>query len=257
MALGEEDTEVLESPLMLSVARQLVVGPGELYGPFGGSNPLVLIHAPLYYRVAALAAWPMARAGLDPVTAARVAGRSLSALGLLATLAAAYRLARLGGGSRRAGWWAVLLIASAPVLSGQPFAVRPDMAGVALQTAGVLMVLSALGGGIGAGRRVILGYAAFGLAVCVKQHLVAGAAVSTILLLSGRAGRVRFDAVVRGLAVGAGIVAFVYGIEWVMTGSRIWEAAFVAARHVGRVHPGGWDHVVAQSCSGSSTGPPA
>ncbi len=39
---------------MLSVARQLVFGPSELYGPFGGSNPLVLIHAPLYYRAAAL-----------------------------------------------------------------------------------------------------------------------------------------------------------------------------------------------------------
>ena len=51
-ALGEADTESLESPLMLSVARQLMVGPGELYGPFGGRNPLVLIHAPLYYRVA-------------------------------------------------------------------------------------------------------------------------------------------------------------------------------------------------------------
>ena len=29
-----------------------------------------------------------------------------------------------------------------------------------------------------------------------------------------------------------------------MTGGRIWEAAFVAARDVGRVHPGGWDHVL-------------
>ncbi len=243
-AVGEADTEALESPLMLSVARQLVVGPGELYGPFGGNNPLVLIHAPLYYRLAALAAWPMAQAGLHPVTAARVAGRSLSALGLLATLAAAYRLARLGGGSRRAGWWSVLLIASAPVLSGQPFAVRPDMVGVALQTAGVLLVLSAMGGGLGADRRVIWGYAAFGLAACVKQHLVAGAAVSTVLLLlGGRGSRIRVGDIVRGLAVSLGIAAFVYGVEWVMTGGRIWEAAFVAARGVGRVHPGGWDHV--------------
>jgi hypothetical protein len=244
MALGGGDTEALESPLMLSVARQLVAGPGELYGPFGGHNPLVLIHAPLYYRVAALSAWPMARAGLEPVTAARVAGRSLSALGLVATLAAAYRLARLGGGARRAGWWSILLIASAPVLSGQPFAVRPDMAGVALQTTGVLLVLSALGGGSGAGRRVIWGYAAFGLAACVKQHMVATAAVSTILLLlAGRGSQVRLGAIVRGLAVGVGIGAFVYGVEWVMTGGRIWEAAFVAARDVGRVHPGGWDHM--------------
>ena len=53
-AFGEEDTEAMESPLILSVARQFEVSPWELYGPFGGSNPLVLIHAPLYYRAAAL-----------------------------------------------------------------------------------------------------------------------------------------------------------------------------------------------------------
>ena len=37
----------MESPLILSVARQLVNGPSELYGPFGGGNPLVLIRAAL------------------------------------------------------------------------------------------------------------------------------------------------------------------------------------------------------------------
>src|SRR4051794_37688270 len=70
LALGPEDTDALESPLVLPVARQLTEGPWELYGPFGGRNPLVLIHAPLYYRLAALAAWPLARSGLDPVSAA-------------------------------------------------------------------------------------------------------------------------------------------------------------------------------------------
>ena len=94
LGLGEDDTDLYESPLMLSVARQLIAGPGELYGPFGGRNPLVLIHAPLYYRVAGLTAWPMTRAGLHPMASARLAGRLLSAMGLLATLAAAYRLAR-------------------------------------------------------------------------------------------------------------------------------------------------------------------
>ena len=104
-----------------------------------------------------LAAWPMTRAGLHPVAAARVAGRSLSVLGLLTTLLAAYRLARLDGGTGRAGWWAVLLIAATPMLAGQPFAVRPDMVGVALQTAGVLLVLSALQRGPQAGGRVPVG----------------------------------------------------------------------------------------------------
>src|SRR5262249_42065806 len=54
LAFGKEDTEALESPLLLAVARQLEEGPAGLYGPYGGGNPLVLIHAPLYYRVAAL-----------------------------------------------------------------------------------------------------------------------------------------------------------------------------------------------------------
>src|SRR5690349_14756478 len=64
LALGREDVDKYESPLMLSVARQLVAGPWQLYGPFAARNPLVLIHAPLYYRAAALVAWPLARAGL-------------------------------------------------------------------------------------------------------------------------------------------------------------------------------------------------
>src|SRR5262249_40148594 len=92
-AVGAEGHEGPEWPVMLSVARQLLAGPGGLYGPFDGSNPLVLIHAPLYYRTAALLAWPMAAAGVDPITAARVSGRSISAMGLLVTLGAAYRLA--------------------------------------------------------------------------------------------------------------------------------------------------------------------
>ena len=191
---------------MLSVARQLVVGPGELYGPFGGRNPLVLIHAPLYYRVAALAAWPMARgraapghggAGGGPVAVGP--GFAGDAGGGLPPGSAGWRFAACGvvGGAadrrrRRCS-------------AGQPFAVRPDMAGVALQTAGVLLVLSALEGGSGASRRVIWGYAAFGLSACVKQHLVAGAAVSTILLLlGGRGSQVRVGAIVTGPGGGRG-----------------------------------------------------
>ncbi len=244
LGLGQEDTDLYESPLILSVARQLVVGPGELYGPFGGRNPLVLIHAPLYYRLAALGAWPLARAGLHPVDAARIAGRSISALGLLATLASAYRLARLGGGSRRAAWWSVLLIAASPALAGQPFAVRPDLVGVALQTAAVLLALSATEGGRVAGPRVVWSYLLFGLALCVKQQFVVSAVVSTFLLLSAsRRGTVPLGTILRGLALGAGIVASVYGVEWVVTGGRIWDAAFLAAQGVGRVHPADWLHV--------------
>ena len=103
-----------------------------------------MIHAPLYYRVTALLAWPLARAGFDPVLASLVAGRSLSLVGLVVTLAAAFRLARIDGAPPIAGWWTVLLIVATPVLDPQPYSVRPDMMGIALQTTGLLLVLTVL-----------------------------------------------------------------------------------------------------------------
>ncbi len=164
IALRQEDTEALESPLVLAVARQLEEGPWRLYGPYDARNRLVLIHAPLYYHLAALAAWPLARAGLDPILASLVAGRSLSVLGLLATLAAAYGLARLDGAPRRVGWWAILLFAATPIHGGVVFEVRPDMLGVALQTLGVLLVLSALRIERHRHATILTAFAAFGLA---------------------------------------------------------------------------------------------
>jgi hypothetical protein len=235
----------MESPLMLSVARQLIAGPRDLYGPFDGFNPLVLIHAPLYYRAAALLAWPMARAGLDPVVAARVAGRLISAAGLAATMAAAYRLGRLGGRPRRAGWWAALLLAASPVLAGLPVAVRPDMAGVALQSWGVALALQAIAGSShDPERRLAAASALFGLAACVKQHLLAGWAVSAALAAwAWVRGRHGLGAVARVVLPGAALAAAIYGAEWLVTAGRVWEAAFLAATNLGRVHPGGWDTV--------------
>ncbi len=115
MALDTADTEPLESPLILSVARQLDHGPWGLYGPFGRQNPLVLIHAPLYYHLAAILAYPFKSAGVDAITAARVAGRAISLFALLVTLWSAsgsrtwmVRLPELAGGrlaSLRAHRW--------------------------------------------------------------------------------------------------------------------------------------------------------
>ena len=129
LGLGTADTEPLESPLMLSVARQLEHGPWSLYGPFGRQNPLVLIHAPLYYHLAAFLAWPLWRAGIDSITAARLAGRAISLFGLVLTGWSAFRIARLDAARRRAGWWAACLIASAPVLGAMPYTVRSDILG--------------------------------------------------------------------------------------------------------------------------------
>jgi hypothetical protein len=257
LALGLEDTDRYESPLMLSVARQLVATPWELYGPFGGQNPLVLIHAPLYYRLAALVAWALAGTGLDPISAARLGGRSISVLSFLATLAASYRLARLDRASPRAGWWAVLLIVVTPALAAQPIAVRPDMLGVAFQTAGVLLVLSVLQAHRPGWVRLCAGFTAFALAFCVKQHLVVAAMLSTGLVSrAGRQGRLSGKTIERGLLPGLGIVLLVFGLEELVTWGRMGQAVWVAAGHVGQVHPADWLHVatVALALIGKSTG---
>jgi Dolichyl-phosphate-mannose-protein mannosyltransferase len=238
LAVSPEDNERFESVLILSVARQLVRGPWELYGPFGGSNPLVIIHAPLYYHLAALMAWPLYRGGLDHVTAALAAGRALSFLGLGWTLVAAYRLARLDGTPRSAGWWAVLLIAASPVVGVMPYTVRPDMLGVALQTTGVLLVLSVLRSERPKGITLAAAFAAFGLALCVKQHYVMAPAVSMFLVMSAwLRGSLSFNVVTRGLLTGLAIVLLLYGTEELVTGGRMSQAVFRAASTASRVHP--------------------
>ena len=82
------------------------------------------------------------------------------------------------------------------------------------------------------------GFAAFGLAICAKQHFLGGPLVATVLLL--RAAR-RGRATVRlaGLAVitAGAIVAVVYVVEELATGGRMSQAIFVAAMATARVHP--------------------
>ena len=241
LAISPEDTEASESPQVLAVARQITVGPGGLYGPFGGRNPFVLIHAPLYYRLAALLAWPLNRAGLDPVTSSLAAGRGLSFVSLLAALYAAGRLARLGDAPRAAGWWAVLLIASSPVLDGLPVTVLPDMLGVALQTSGILMALSALEPERRSRARVLAAYAAFGLALCVKQTYVVAPAICTALLVAARVrGRLPSRAVGQGVVLALAVVGAVYGADWVVTGGRTFEPVFVIAGGLARLRPANW-----------------
>jgi hypothetical protein len=238
IGLGDADTEPVESPLMLSVARQLDQGPWGLYGPFGRQNPLVLIHAPLFYHLAALLAWPIKNAGASSVTAARLAGRALSLFSLLLTCWSAFRIARLDRAPARVGWWAACLVASASVLGTMPFAVRPDMLGVAFQTTGVLLVLSSLQSKRPGRLAIVGGFAAFGLAMCVKQNLVGGFSVATILSLwaVGR-GRMPLRKVAVGVLTAAAVAAAVYITEELATEGRMSQAVFVAATATPRVHP--------------------
>jgi len=257
LAFSLQDAEALESPLIMSVARQLLISPWELYGPFGAGNLLVLIHAPLYYRLAALLAWPINRTGLQPMVAALVAGRSLSLLGLAVTLTAAYRLARLDGAPRRAGWFAMFLIAAAPVVGVIPFAVRPDMMGAALQTTGVLLVLSVLRSARPGRAMLPAAFGLFGLAICIKQHFIVGPLVSTCLLLAAcRRGQVAFRLIVGSLLTGLTLALVVFGTEELATGGRMSQAVFVAAANAARVHPADWfrTEVVLLAVIGRSTG---
>src|SRR5262249_13876195 len=94
------------------------------------------------------------------------------------------------------------------------------------------------------GPRLVMAYLAFGLAVCVKQHFVMPATISTCLLVLGWwRGRVRRKAIERGLLVGAAVATMVYVLESLVTGGRSWQAAFVAAGSVRLIHPADWDHV--------------
>jgi hypothetical protein len=241
LAASPLDTEAIESPLLLAVARQLHAGPWGLYGPYGGQNPLVTIHAPLYYHLAALAAWPLYHLGLQSVSSALLAGRFLSILAYFGTLLAAYRIARLDGAPRRAGLWAAFLIAATPVLAGVPFEVRPDMLGILLQTTGVLCVLAALHSQNPGAVPLLPAFAGFALAVCVKQTFVAPALVSTTLLVAAwRRGRIDLARIERGLLLAFLIVFTVYGIEEFATAGRMSQAVLEAALEVPKVHPGSW-----------------
>jgi hypothetical protein len=243
-ALSVDDTDVLESPLAMSVARELTDGPSVLYGPFGGRNPLVLIHAPLYYRLAAILAWPLYRSGFSAIDAALIAGRALSFLGLIATLVAAYRLGRLGGLPGRAGWWSALLIAASPVLGGMPVTVRADMLGIALQTMGISWLLAALAEAKPKVRSVVAAYVAFGLAACVKQHLIVVSILGTVILLaSWLRGRVDRKVVERAIPAGILVLVLVYGADELLTRGQTWSAVVDAASHVGQSRKGGMANV--------------
>ncbi len=241
MALSSEDVEAVESPLALIVARQLESSGGGLYGPYGKENPLVLIHAPLYYRLAAFSAWPLWRAGFDPVTASLTAGRFLSAIGFLMTIASAYGLARVGGLPARAGLWAGLLVAATPIHGGLPLEVRPDSLGIGLQTTGILLVLTALEAPRAANGRLAMAFSCFGLAICIKQHFVIAPLVSLFLLLWNRArSGLGLPSIVRSVLIAITIIVVYSSLEEKLTEHRMSRSIVVAAGNVVAVHPADW-----------------
>lgn len=247
LAFDRNDVNHLETPSVLVTAKQLADGPSTLYGPFSGENPLVLIHAPLYYRLAAIGAWPLARWGLDPLDAALISGRVLSLLGLIGTCLAAARIARGDGASALAGLWAGLLIVSSPIFGSYGFTVRPDTLAIAAQTTGFALALTALRRGREASISLVAAAGvAFAVAACAKQHvIVAGGVAAILLLVSAARGRVRWSAALIGLSLGVIVTAAYYGCEEWLTGGMMTRSAFGISRRLREAAYGGWPQVLA------------
>ena len=245
IAFDRDDTNHLETPLLLATARQLLDGPSTLYGPFSGTHPLVLIHAPLYYRVVGLAAWPLARMGMEPVVATMIAGRLLSMLGLLGACIAAWKIARIDGETRAAGLFASCLIASSPVFGSFGVTIRPDTLALAFQTAAFGLVLKCLRDGTSASWWSVIGSAFFfGLAACVKQHLIVAAGVSALLLIGATIrGQLATRKVVAAFLVGIFVIVAYYSAEEFVTKGMMSKSVFLLPAHLRETVPASWDHV--------------
>lgn len=246
VGLDADDAENLEATRVLAAARQLTAGPAGLYGPYGESNPYVLIQAPLYYRLTALAAWPLTRLGLAPIPACQLTGRLISALSFAGLLAVAWRLARLGASPGRAGIAAALLVAASPVVAPFAATMRPDLLGVLLQAVGLCLTLEALEPGAPRPTpRLAAAFAAFGLALCVKQHYIAGPALASCALAwAAWRRRLPLAAPVAAPATALAVILLYYGAEEALTAGRMSRSVFVLPGRLQTVTAGSWDNVV-------------
>ena len=149
--------------------------------------------------------------------------------------------ARFRNAPRIAGWWAALLAAATPIYGGLFVEVRPDMLGVAIQTWGVVVLLRALQAERPNPRLVLLAFACFGAAACVKQQLAVTPGVSMFLVAAAcREKRVAFGTLVGALLCTAAVLFAYYGLEIAMTRGQIALAAYRAASACSVVHPATW-----------------
>lgn len=239
IAWDKNDTNHLETPLLLAVERQAQSGPATLFGPFSKQNPLVLIHAPLYYRAAGLAARGLRSFGIQAEIAGLIAGRGISFLSFVGLLGAVWKLAR--GISRRAGLRAIGLVASCPILGSFPVTVRPDMFAIALQTWGIALTIE----GLRQSRVSKPAAVAFALAFCAKQHAIVSAGVSAAMLVRSRLlGGIAARDLLNWSAIGLGIVGGYYGLEQFLTRGEMFRAVFALPAAFGEIRRAGWGHVL-------------
>ena len=228
MALDRRETGLCETPLVYTIMRQLTAGASGLYGPFGASNPWVLIHGPLYYRLAAACAAPFTFFGVGATGAALIAGRGLSFLAFLACLYVIARLATLDGGTRRAGMLAALLVAGSPIAAILTVMVRPDTLALWLQTLGIFLVARELTRERVRGLPLLPAYAAFALACAAKQHDIVSMGMCSLCL--GHAwlrGRIRLRPVVLAHGVWLGVLLVYLTGEDLVTRGMMSHAAFI------------------------------
>lgn len=242
----QEDTNFLETALVLATGRQLTEGPGALYGPYGGDRISPLIHAPLFYRIAGLAAWPLWASGVDPLEASLIAGRILAAISTLALLFLVDRLGRRPGAPPISGVWSALLVASSVTLLNFPVSVRADLMALAFQTGGFLCAVRALDAADRPWRRMIGMGLAFAAAACLKQHDIGVAVAAYVgLLLAWSQGRFRLVPILASGFLALGVTLAYYGIENVVTRGGLFESAFRVPSQIREVLPGGWVQVKA------------
>ena len=232
--IGLDPTDVgpFETVLARTVAGHFEAnaGPGRFYGPFDGSYPAVLMHAPLYYRLVALAAWPAVLLGFDPLNASLVVGRLLSIFGTLLILWGMGKLANLDRPGSRAGLLAAALLLASPLLGNLAVMLRPDTLGIGLQTCGLGLVLNALQQENKARQiqRICLAAFLFALAFCVKQQNITLAAMAILpAMWAWWHRRVSLSALGAAAAVGMATLAVILGVENLMTGGRMWQTVFV------------------------------
>src|SRR5262249_27030555 len=164
---------------------------------------IAMMHGALYYRLAAGLASAVSLADVDVLTASLIAGRTLTLLATIGVFVCVGRLANLDGGAPRGGPWSVALLAARPGFAAVSTTVRPDMLGVAAQTLGLLLILTALRGDEALpGLKLGLAYGCFALAFLIKQHNLAVPAVSSALLLARMVqGRIRLSALMLAHAI--------------------------------------------------------
>jgi hypothetical protein len=235
------DNSYQETTLAMVAAGQLLDSPSALYGPFRGSNHRVLVHAPLYYRLVGLAAWLKGSPPYLVLDTCILMGRLITLGAFLACLGAVYGLAVLGGSPRRAGAWAAALTAASWIGGAFAVTVRADMLAVALQTAGVLMVLRSLVREEPRPKGLIAAAVAFALAFCTKQHDVACAAVSAVLLIRAAIRRPAWrGAVLRAHLVGLAVAGAYFAVEEVATIGQMSRSVFLLSREFHRLAPASW-----------------